>query len=101
MNILLVAAFVVERFTGLPSFAPPLAALLRASFSAERVPLWNLWLRLDESAHDASNEGITSSGSGDLLVALAGLRGVCLGGDGSSSSSLGECSGLSGLSGLS
>jgi len=39
VNVLLAAGFVVERFTGLPSFAPCCAALLRASFSAERLPL--------------------------------------------------------------
>lgn len=93
MYILFATAFVLERFTGLPSFAPSLAALLRASFSAERV---RLVLLLDESAQDASKDGITNSGSGDLLLALVDLLLVCLGGEGSSSSSFGEYSGLSG-----
>jgi hypothetical protein len=95
VEILFVAAFVLDRFTGLPSCAACLAALLLASFSADRV---RLALLLDESAQDASKDGITNSGSGDRLLALVGLLGVGIGGEGSSSSNFGEYSGLSGSS---
>ena len=85
--------FMPDRFKGLPWFVPCLTALLRPSISAERVRLAVL---LEDSAQEASKEGITNSGSGDLLLALAGLLGACLAGEISSSSFFGEYSGLSG-----
>jgi hypothetical protein len=89
--------FVLKRFSGLPILSARRDILLRPSFSVERVPLLVLVLLLVVSAQEASkvsgsNDGIISSGSGDLLLLLVDLRGVALG---SGDPSSGEYSGLS------